>query len=220
MRIGAVCIALVAVSIPAAVVQESRAAPVASEEAGQARITIFARPTVIGWAQSATLFGAARGATPQDTVTIEVKDCGSTFFTTFVEAHVGAGGGWSTPVGTGITSTFRAVWRDATSAAVTIRQAANVSLTRSRSGSGFVVAVIANRSFWRKRVQIQQRRRGAWRTIRTVVLTDSVSSTGTVSASEARFRLDVPKGTQLRALLPLAQARPCYVQSVSKTVRA
>ena len=35
-----------------------------AEESGasaQARITIFARPTVVGWAEPATLYGAARG---------------------------------------------------------------------------------------------------------------------------------------------------------------
>jgi hypothetical protein len=53
-----------------------------------------------------------------------------------------------------------------------------------------------------------------------VRLTDSMRSTGLVSVSEARFRLAVPKRTLLRAVLPLAQARPCYVRSVSKVVKA
>jgi hypothetical protein len=104
--------------------------------------------------------------------------------------------------------------------AVTIRQGANVGLARRRSGNGFVVGVTAKRGFWRKQVEIQRRTGGSWRTVRTIRLTDSVSSTGVVSASEATFRLPVPGGTLLRALLPLSQAKPCYVQSVSKVVRA
>ena len=110
-------------------------APAAAEHAtAQARVTIFARPTVVGWAQTATLYGAAQGAQHDDVVVIESKDCGSGFFRTFVELHPAPGGGWTTPVGTGITSTFRAVWKSTTSAQVTIRQGANVALERRRSG--------------------------------------------------------------------------------------
>jgi hypothetical protein len=191
-----------------------------STATSQARVTIFARPTVLGWAESAQLFGVARGAGPESVVTVEVKECGSSTFREYAEAHVNAGGGWSADVATAVTSTFRASWRGTRSAHVTIRQAASVSLARSRSGAGFVVGVIAKRSLWRKRVEIQRPQGGAWRTMRTVRLTDSVRSTGRVSAAEARFQLAVPKGTLLRARLPLSEAKPCYVESVSRTVRA
>jgi hypothetical protein len=103
---------------------------------------------------------------------------------------------------------------------VPIRQGASVSLARSRAGAGFVVSVISRRSLWRKKVEIQHRRGGAWRTVRAVRLTESVRSTGNVSVSEARFRLSAPRGALLRARLPGSEARPCYVESVSRTVRA
>jgi hypothetical protein len=182
-------------------------------------VTIFARPTVLGWNDLTTLFGTARGAGPQDVVAIEARECGSGFFRTLVEAHVNAGGGWTTDMGTLVTTTLRARFRGAVSPGVRISKQAGVSLVRKRSGPGFVVAVTAKRSFWRKRVEIQRRQGSAWRTVRTVVLTDSVRSTGLVSASEATFRLAVPNGTRLRALVPAAQARPCYVQSVSRVLR-
>jgi hypothetical protein len=186
----------------------------------QARVTIFARPAVVAWAQPAMVFGAAAGAGPEDVVAVRVRECGSSSFRAYAEAHVNAGGGWSMPVGTSVTSTFRAVWGRFSSAPVTIRQAANVGLARSRSGEEFVVGVTAKRSLWRRQVEIQRRWDSAWRTLRKVKLTDSVKSTGLVSASEARFRLAVPKGALLRAVLPLAEAKPCYVRSVSKVVRA
>lgn len=199
------------------------ASVLASEQArtatSRARVTVFARPTLVGWAEPAVLYGAATGARPEDTVTIQVRECGSGSFRTYAEAHVNAGGGWTMDVGTAVTSTFRAAWRGATSRQVTIRQRANVSLQPRRTGYGFVVAVSAKRSFWRKNVQIQRRRGRAWQTVRTIRLTDSVRSTGAVSATEATFRLSVPKGVQLRALLPSAEARPCYVESVSRVVR-
>jgi hypothetical protein len=214
------CVALVAVSLPAVVVQASPATPSDPEASAQSRVTIFARPTVIRWAESATLYGAADGAGHQDTVTIEVRDCGSSFFRTFVEVHPSSGGGWTTPAGNAVTSTYRAVWRNATSATVTIRQGANVGLERRRAGGGFTVAVSGKRSFWRKSVQIQRRQGGSWRTVRSVRLTDSLSSTGVVSVSAATFRLAVPRGTSLRAFLPAAQAKPCYVASTSRPIRA
>jgi hypothetical protein len=186
----------------------------------QARMTISARPTVLGWAESAQLLGVARGAGPESVVRVEVKECGSSTFREYAEAHVNTGGGWSMEVATAVTSMYRAAWRDARSAPVTIRQRASVLLARERAGSGFVVSVISKRSLWRKRVEVQRRVGSAWRLVRTVRLTDSVHSTGQVSASEARFRLPVPKGTLLRARLPLAEARPCYVESLSRVVRA
>ena len=194
-------------------------APGAERAQTQAPVTIFARPTVIGWAESALLYGTAPGASHDDVVTIQVRECGTTSFRTFVEVHPNAGGGWSTPAGSAITATYRALWNRRTSSAVTIRQRANVALERRRSGNGFVVSVSCKRSFGRKSVLIQRRPGGSWRNVRRVVLTDSVRSTGTVSVSQARFGLAVPKGTVLRAFLPAAQARPCYVASISRTVR-
>jgi hypothetical protein len=191
-----------------------------STATSQARVTIFARPTVLGWAESAQLFGVARGAGAESIVTVEVKECGSSTFRGYAEAHVNAGGGWSMDVATAVTSTFRAAWRGTRSSPVIVRQRASVTLARTRSGPGFVVAVVSKRSLWRKKVDIQRRQGGAWRILRTVRLTDSVRSTGSVSASEARFRLSVPKGALLRARLPRSEARPCYVESVSRTVRA
>jgi hypothetical protein len=186
----------------------------------QARMTISARPTVLAWAESAQLLGVAGGAGPESVVRVEVKECGSSTYREYAEAHVNTGGGWSMDVATSVTSMYRAAWRDARSAPVTIRQRASVLLARERAGSGFVVSVISKRSLWRKRVEVQRRVGSAWRMVRTVRLTDSVHSTGQVSASEARFRLPVPKGTLLRARLPLAEARPCYVESLSRVVRA
>lgn len=194
--------------------------PGESADGAQARITIFARPTVVAWAESATLYGAAPGAGHDDLITIEVRECGSNFFRTFVELHPSTGGGWTTPAGSAITAAYRATWRSSTSPTVTIRQGASVGLERRRSGGGFNVAVSGKRSFWRRTVEIQRRRKGSWRTVKTVRLTDSASSTGVVSVSTATFRLAVPKGTSLRAFLPAAQAAPCYVASTSRPIRA
>lgn len=195
------------------------AAPAALGSDVQSRMTIFARPTVIGWTEYAQLYGTAPGAGHDDIVTIEVRECGSTAFQTFVELHPSSGGGWSTQAGSAVTATYRASWRGRTSASVTIRQRASVLLERKRSGDGFTVSVIARRSFWRRPVLLQRRTRAGWQTVRRVVLTDSVRSTGRVSVSAATVQPRVPRGTVLRALLPGVQAGPCYVESASRAVR-
>ncbi|HXG76494.1 MAG TPA: hypothetical protein VNJ53_07990 [Gaiellaceae bacterium] len=186
----------------------------------QARVTLFARPGVVRWAEAALLYGTVRGGQADDVVRIEARECGSRSFRTLVEPHVLPGGGWSTPVLPGVTATFRAVWKRFASAPVTIRQQAWLTLARRRAGGDFLLAAMSKRSLWRRSVLVQRRQGGAWRTVRTVVLADSVRSTGSVSASQATFRLAVPRGTQLRALLPAAQARPCYAETASKAVRA
>ena len=183
------------------------------------RVTIFARPTVVGWTEAALLYGTASGAGPQDVVKVEMKECGSTVYRAVVEAHVLSGGGWSAPVAPSVTATVRAVWKRTASPSVTIRQEAWITLERRRSGAGFVASVTSKRSLWRRVVEIQRRSGSTWRTVKRVRLTDSVHSTGSVSASEVSFALPVPPGTRLRAVLPSEQARPCYTRSVSRVVR-
>ena len=67
--------------------------------------------------------------------------------------------------------------------------------------------------FWRKRVLFQRldRRLGTWATVKKVVLT---RSTGGVT-----FRAPVPKGSLVRAVLPLSEARPCYLAGYSPLLR-
>ena len=40
-----------------------------------------------------------------------------------------------------------------------------------------------------------------------------------LTASTESFHPDVPKGTTLRAVLPLAAAKPCYLGGYSKLIR-
>lgn len=195
-------------------------APAASIASTSQRITIFARPTTVGWTEAALLYGTARAAGPSDVVGIEVRECGSSVYQTVMEAHVSSGGGWSAPVAPGVTASIRASWKSSRSASVTIRQQARVSLERRRSGAGFLVAVTSKRSLWQRGVEVQRRSGSTWRTVKRVRLTDSVRSTGAVSVSQATFGLRVRSGTRLRAVLSAQQARPCYARSTSKVIRA
>jgi hypothetical protein len=69
-------------------------------------------------------------------------------------------------------------------------------------------------------VEIQRRVGGRWTRVRTVTLTETYASPGNSGVwTDADFRLAVPAGTVLRAVLPAAQARPCYLGTASNPVR-
>jgi hypothetical protein len=177
------------------------------------RVTIFSRP--------GTLFGSVDNRRAGEGVTIQAKDCGQPSFRVVGGATTVEGGGWSMPFGAGINTTVRAVWKDATSTPIAIREPPRMQLAK-RSGNRFEVFVTGRRNFWRKRVTIQRfdRRLGTWSRIKTVVLTESYAARGYgYSAAGGKFKLSLPKGTLVRAVLPLSEARPCYLAGTSPSVR-
>jgi hypothetical protein len=177
------------------------------------RVTIFSRP--------GTLFGSVDNRRAGEGVTIQAKDCGQPSFRVVGGATTVEGGGWSIPFGAGINTTVRAVWKDSTSTPIAIREPPRMQLAK-KLGKRFEVFVTGKRSFWRKRVTVQRfdRRLGTWSRIRTVVLTESYAARGYgYSGAGGKFKLSLPKGTLVRAVLPLSEARPCYLAGTSPAVR-
>ena len=189
------------------------------------RVTISAFPTVHERAQVVTLLGSAEGAKANEIVTIEAKECGKAGFREAFQAHTQAGGGWTLQVAPTITTTLRAVWKDARSATVTVQDRAWVQLStlpRTAKGFGFEVAVRAELQFWKRHVVIQRlvRRVGRWVDMKKVVLTETGAAPGSPFIwSSAEFSTVVPRGTLVRAVFPLSQARPCYLAGFSNRLR-
>lgn len=188
------------------------------------RVTILARPTVLGRGQRLTLFGSADTEKAEEIVTIETKNCGQSSFRGVAAVRTREGGGWSTDfVNPGITATFRAVWNNATSAPVTVQARASVQLRRrDGSSSKFTVGVGGQLQFWRRYVVIErfERRLGVWKPVKKVVLTETGSTPGySYVFTYEDVRVTVPKGTLIRAVFPLSQARPCYLSGVSQQIR-
>jgi hypothetical protein len=185
------------------------------------QVTIFARPAVLP-AQTpvTTLYGSIESRKAGELVTIQAKDCGSNFFRVVDGATTEGDGGWSTQYTPGINTTLRAVWNEKASNQVIVRQRPWVYLQRESRSRFEVGAGSAPRggmpggaqaSFWGKRVLVQRqdRRTGRWTTVREVKL----RSGGT------EFRAAFPGGSLVRAVLPLSQARPCFLSGVSFTLR-
>jgi hypothetical protein len=193
------------------------------------RVTIFARPTLLGRGQTLMLFGSADTGRADEVVTIEAKDCGQSSFQGIAAVRTREGGGWSTEfvnpgvLNRGVTATFRAVWNDHKSTPITVQARAQVQLRRrGGSSSRFSVFVSGRAQFWRRQIVIERfdRRNGSWKAIKKVVLTRTASHPGSPSVSSYEdFRLAVPKGTLIRAFFPLSQARPCYLAGYSQLVR-
>jgi hypothetical protein len=189
------------------------AAVASAAAAAPEQVTIAAQPAVARWLQQVTLFGSVESRRADEIVTIEAKDCGQQAFRELKAARTQEGGGWSAQFSTLINTTLRAVWSGRASAPITVRARPGV-LLRRRSSRRFDLGVQAygGAVFWRKRVLFQRfdRRLGTWTTVRRVVL----GSTGSTT-----LRASVPKGSLVRAVLPLSQARPCYLAGYSSQVR-
>lgn len=190
-----------------------------TSDAATERVTLVARPTTLAAYQPATLFGTVSSGRENETVTIQAKDCGQRSFVNVTAVLTHAGGTYTLDFGRGIATTVRARWRESMSRASTIRQQVRVDFVRLGSGR-YSVSGVGRSSLWRKRARIQRRSGGRWKTIKTVVLSDSSAPPGSpIVWSTAKFRLKVPRGSVLRAVLPRSQVRPCYLAGVSRTLR-
>lgn len=187
-----------------------------------AEITLFARPTVHNRNQMITLLGSIDSGKANEDVVIEGKECDQSEFREVAGAHTISGGGWSVQYAPAMTTTLRAVWKGARSGTVTVQDRAWVQLSplrRPGPGYAFEVAVRGLRTqFWKKYVVVQRyaRRLGQWVNVKRVVLDDSGAAPGAPFVwTWSEFKIVLPKGTRVRAVFPLSQARPCYIAGYS-----
>lgn len=193
----------------------SAAGPARGRLVAADRVTFQARPLVVSSGTRVTLFGSVAGKRAGEDVKIQAKDCGLDFFRVVSGAVTEAGGTWSIFYSLpGPSTTLRAVWNDATSAEVTIRKRAPVTLLKRPAGRLRVRTF--ERLFWGKRVFIQRfdPRLGTWRAVKPVVLTER-SFRGSAVAT---FTVRLPSGTRVRAVFPRSQTGPCYLAGTSNTL--
>jgi hypothetical protein len=185
------------------------------------QVTIFARPTIVSGfpALTTTLYGAVANRRSGESVEIQAKDCGSATFRSVGGTETVDGGGWTMPYRPGVNTMLRAVWKDFASSQVAVMQRARPYLLKRPSGRAFYVGVSGKRSFWRKRVLIQRfdTKSRRWVDLKRVVLTDTSSTSLPVAevSTSAEFTVNLPRGTLIRAVMPLSEAKPCYLGGVS-----
>lgn len=185
------------------------------------RVTLLARPTVHDRNQLITLLGSVDSNRADEPINIEAKECGQTRYVVISGAHTNEGGGWTLQYAPVITTTLRAEWKGVRSAPVTVQDRAWVQISRrprTAQGYGFEVAVRAKVQFWKRHVMVQRfaRRVGRWTDVKKVVLTETGAAPGSTFVwSSGKFRVQVPKGTLIRAVFPRSQAQPCYIAGYS-----
>jgi hypothetical protein len=207
---------LLAAAIAAVLLTASRSNEAAAVPS--ARVTLAARPLVLQPNAPLTLSGAIDSGREGEVVTIQTKDCGFSTYTGVASATTGARGTFTAEIRPNIGTEVRALWSGATSPPIAIRQQPLVQVFK-RAGRTFEIGVSSKGQFWHKRVFFQIRR-GSWKTMKSVLLTDTASSPGAPFVfTSAKFQASVPRGTQVRAVLPAAQARPCYLAATSAVIR-
>jgi hypothetical protein len=177
-----------------------------------ARVTIAVRPHISSPHNAqVTVFGTIDSGKAGESVTVQAKDCGSTFFRVYAGASTEPGGTWSTFIFPNITTTLRAVWNGETSTEVTFRKRVFVGL-RQLSATRFRVGLFYGTRFNSKLITIQRfdQRLGRWEMIKVVKARETYAT---------YFTLRVSKGTRLRAVFPTSQARPCYLGGTSPIIR-
>ena len=191
----------------------------ATADAQSTQIAMEARPTKLQPTQNVLLIGRISSPTSGETVTLQGKLCGQSSYRNLTAFNTAPGGVFRVEWSVGMNATLRARWRGATSRPVLVRQAPLIQLDQT-SAREFEVGVGSLGLMWRKRVEIQRRVSGRWQLVRRVTLTDTAAGPGSSGVwTDASFRLAVRPGTQLRAVLTAAEARPCYLGVTSPVLR-
>jgi hypothetical protein len=177
--------------------------------------------------------GSVSTSADGEVVDVLGRDCGQRDYRLIQSAQTRPGGGWSVEhfvnappwnrsrVESG--TTFRARWKNASSATYLWRVPAELTALKVRGRRAWRVAVsppsLSNLSMKGKLVVLQRRSGGRWVRYRVARLVYKPSLTLGALNHEAVFA--VPKrGLRLRALLPAKSAAPCYLASATLAWRS
>ena len=186
-------------------------------------ITIAVRPTIDGRQGPLVVSGSVTSGKKDEKVTIQFKQCGlfPAQFRDHAEVLTEEGGGFSTETGVGANGVLRAMSGGDTSNEVSVQARPDVRLS-PRPPRKYVAYVVEQQSFWRRQVLIQRfdRKRGSWALLKKLRLVHQENAGGGVFiwSSTDDFKAAVSRGTTIRAVLPLAQARPCHIGGYSNLV--
>jgi hypothetical protein len=185
-------------------------------------ISIGARPLIAGAGDRVEVSGVHSSGRGDVDITLEAKYCDETTWREVSATHTDPGGAWYLEYVPLITQGIRAKGGGATSPEVKVQTRPTVSLGQRPPGT-FFVNVNSQRGFWRKRVSLQRfdRTKRVWREVRKIQLTETGAPPGVgwVWTGSDKVRVKVPEGTTLRAVLPLSQAKPCYLAGYSNLLR-
>jgi hypothetical protein len=182
------------------------------------------RPLIVRWDELVIATGTIGSGQAGQLVTIQQRACDQQTWLDVGEATTTDSGNWSVDFLTRISGLLRATSGGATTDSVQLQQRPYVFFAQRRPGR-FRAGVQAQRQYWHRRMRIDRfdRARGAWVTVKRVLITKTEGDGGggmsDIASTTDVFRINVPKGTNLRAVLPTEVGRPCYIAGFSPILR-
>jgi hypothetical protein len=185
-----------------------------------ADITISVRPTIYGRQGPLVVSGSVSSGKEHEKVVVQFKQCGlfPAQFRDHAEITTHEGGGWSIETGVSANGAFRALSGGDTSNEVQVQKRVDIRLAPFPSRR-YEVHVVERSQFWRRQILIQRFHRGQqkWLLVKKLLLENTGAAPGSIFvwSTTDKFRVDVPKGTTIRAVISLAQAKPCHIGGYS-----
>jgi hypothetical protein len=185
-------------------------------------ISMSARPVISRANERVTATGVVGSGRADQLVTLQSRPCDQTTWRDIAETSTHEGGSWTIDFSAGIGGLFRATSAGAESEPLKLQTRPSVSLVQRPPGK-FSVHVNAQRPFWHRKVELQRfdSKKRVWIVVRKVLLTEQGAPPGVgwVYTGSDKVPVKVPKGTTMRAVLPLSQTRPCYLAGYSNLLR-
>jgi hypothetical protein len=172
-------------------------------------VSISARPSVVSATNTVRLFGRLSNGQPGQSIQIESSECGGYGWRVLTHVETESLGAWDVGVDPNVTTKFRAIWRTATSNAITVRARPYI-FTDNHHHQRLLVEVRANDAF--KRALLQRQAGKRWVLVRAFALGRSFSG------SAADLRVKLPRGTRVRIVLTKAEVGRCYLPAQTTTV--
>ena len=177
--------------------------------------TLEANPAIVGVLSQVALSGTTGSAKAGQTVFVQAKECRASFFRVVAATTSGEGGGWATSAPAQITTTFRARVGRAYSRPAVVRKRAVLSLTKMPGGRIFLVRAFGGSTLIGRTIRIERYTASGWVLVQRAKLRRS----DIFGVVETTVRIQ-RTGLQLRAFIPLAAAKPCFVAGASNLIRS
>jgi hypothetical protein len=179
-------------------------------------VTITADPLVVTYGSAAKLSGVVSPAksvklqiSAQSCVAGQAQSSPATVTST-------AQGTWAQTVSPASKTVYEAKAKSAQSPALTVQVRPSLTLAKVAAHK-FRTRLSAAQSFGGKIALFQKRTAGGWKTVKSVVLVQLGSGSGTV-ASGKTFRSGIHAGRTVRILLTQRQAGSCYAAGTSNSI--
>jgi hypothetical protein len=185
-------------------------------------LTLSVTPTSVGYGKPVSMSGVLSTQRANQTISIEATTCGTTKTTKAATPKTAANGAYKAAVTPTIGASYSATYKRVKSPATAVTVRPLLKLIRVKRGS-FTAQLTAAQAFTGKVVLFQRysKLKKRWVRVKKVTLTSSApGATRPAIVTSASFKSRIARGTRVRLGLTNGQAAPCYVRSVSASLRA